>query len=138
MDASDCTIDILYVEDDKVDIENVKRNFKKVNDRLTIAVAYNGIEALNMLCGLGGQKKLDPTPKIILLDINLPKMDGIELLKKLRADPSFDLVRVYVLTAAYDTKRKIAMKNLNVSGWFVKPLEYQDALNIMWALLHAD
>jgi len=135
MEEVERNIDILYVEDDEVDIQSMLREFKKVNSLLKIATAKDGIEALNCLYGRDGAEKINP--KVILLDINMPKMNGIEFLNSLRSDPGFGSIVVYVLTCSYSSKEKLAMRDLNVAGFIVKPLEYPDALNIFWALLHA-
>lgn len=129
-------IDILYVDDDEVDVQGMMREFKKINTLLNISVAKNGIEALNHLYGRNGKDKLHP--KVILLDINMPQMNGIEFLSELRADADFGSIVVYVLTSSFSTKEKIALRDLNVAGFIVKPLEYPDALNVFWALLHGE
>lgn len=134
MQIQDKGVDILYIEDDIVDTKCMEREFKKVNALLKIDTAKDGIQALNMLYGRNGETKI--TPKIILLDINMPKMNGTEFLKTLRSDPNFGIIEVYVLTGSYSTKDKIAMRDMNVSGFIVKPIEYADALNVFWALLH--
>lgn len=128
-------VDILYVEDDEVDIQDMKREFKKINDLLNIVVANDGVQALDKLCGRNGEKKITPPPKMILLDINMPKMDGIEFLKTIRSNTDFDSVAVYILTVTYTTQDKLALRDLKVTGFIVKPLEYADALEIFWSLL---
>ena len=127
-------IDILYVDDDEVDIQCVQREFKKVSNLLHIDVARDGTQALDKLYGRNGMEKLDPSPKMILLDINMPKMSGIEFLQTLRRDPDFNDTAIYILTVSYTTKDKLALHDLKVSGFIVKPLEYSDALNIFWTL----
>lgn len=134
MDVMDSSIDILYVEDDEVDILNVEREFQKVNSQINIAVARDGVDALNQLYGRNGQVKLDPAPKVILLDINLPKLNGIDFLRALRADSDFNNIHVYILTASYNTKDKLAISDLRVTGCIIKPLQYEDALNVFWTL----
>ncbi|STY31634.1 two-component response regulator [Legionella wadsworthii] len=127
-------VDILYIEDDIVDVEGLKRIFKKVKESCAIEVASNGEEALNKLYGRDGQKKI--CPKVILLDINVPKMNGIDLLKIIRKDPALAFTEVFILTNAYTKEDKLAIKDLNVRGQIIKPLEYGDALNIYWATHH--
>lgn len=134
MSDADSNVDILYVEDDEIDMMGMLREFKKVNALLKITTATDGVEALNRLYGRNGAEKV--TPKIILLDINMPKMNGIEFLTELRSNPEFGAIVVYVLTGSYSSKEKMAMRDLNVAGFIVKPLEYPDALNVFWALLH--
>lgn len=128
--------DILYIEDDEVDIQNAQREFTRVNKLLNIVIAHDGIEALNKLYGRNGEEKLPFIPELILLDINMPKMNGIKFLEALRADSAFDNIRIYILTGSYDTKTKLVMNELNVKGCIVKPLQYEDALKVFWTLLH--
>ena len=134
MEPKAIDVDILYVEDDVVDVEDVRRIFKKVKESCAIEIATNGEEALNKLYGRGGKDKI--RPKAILLDINIPKLNGIDLLKIIRKDPSLAFTEVFILTNAYTTEDKLAIKNLNVRGQIIKPLEYGDALSIYWATQH--
>lgn len=123
---------ILYIEDDVVDTESVRRHFAKIKEPVTLFIAKNGIEALNMLLGRNGHEKLHPTPSAILLDINLPKMNGIEFLTALRNEFEFKSTLVFVVTAAFSTKDKLALKDLNIAGCIIKPLQHKDVLNIYW------
>lgn len=130
-------IHILLVEDDEVDIQSVEREFKKINELITISAAKNGRDALDRLYGQNGQQKLNPTPNVILLDINMPKMNGIEFLKTLRSDSQFSLINVFLLTGSYTTQDKLATHGLHISGCIVKPLQHADALQVFWALVGA-
>ncbi|VEG91865.1 response regulator [Legionella spiritensis] len=132
MDVKDCVVDILYVEDDDVDILKMQREFSKVSKLLTIAVSKDACRALDMLYGRNKEKKI--TPQIILLDISLPKINGIEFLETLRSDTNFMDIRVFILTGAYSTKEKLLMEQLKVMGHIIKPIEYKDALNVFWTL----
>ncbi|WP_115711937.1 response regulator [Legionella sainthelensi] len=123
-------VDILYVEDDEVDIKAMQREFLKMSKPINIAIAKDGEHALDMLYGLNGQ--LEIKPNVILLDLNLPQMNGIDFLKKLREGFTFTDVKVFVLTGAYTTEEKLATSDLNISGCIIKPLKYEDALNILW------
>ncbi|KTD63207.1 two-component response regulator [Legionella santicrucis] len=134
MNPQENTVDILYVEDDIVDVQGAQRLFKKVKESCAIEIASNGQEALNKLFGREGEKKIHP--KVILLDINIPKVNGIDLLKIIRQEPSLTFIEVFIVTNAYTTKDKLATKDLNVRGQIIKPLEYGDALNIYWATQH--
>ena len=136
MGSADDSIDILYVEDDEVDIQDVRREFQKVNELIRFAIAHDGVQALNKLHGHNGEEKLYPAPKVILLDINMPKMNGMEFLTALRKDPELRTINVFIVTASYDTQAKLAMRDLNIAGCIVKPLEYADALNVFWNILH--
>lgn len=134
-------VSILLVEDDDVDAMNVKRAFKKVNISNPLHHAENGLQALNMLRGTEGEAKLTPTPKIILLDINMPRMNGIEFLHELRKDPDLHPLSVVVLTTSNEERDKIAAYHLNVAGYILKPVEPEKfisavtTLNMYWTLI---
>jgi CheY-like chemotaxis protein len=126
-------LNILLVEDDELDVMNVQRAFKKNNIRNPLYVAGNGIDALEMLRGTG------PTPmpnerRIILLDLNMPKMGGIEFLRELRADPELRLITVIVLTTSDEERDKVEAYKLNVAGYIVKPVTLSAFVEIMATL----
>lgn len=114
-------IHILLVEDDEVDIMNVKRSFKKNDINYTLHVAHDGIEALEMLKGSDTVTAI-PRPRVILLDINMPRMGGIEFLGALRADNSLKSISVFVMTTSNSDADIIDAYNLNVAGYILKPL----------------
>jgi CheY-like chemotaxis protein len=119
------TINILLVEDDEVDVMNVKRAFQKNNLNNPIQHAGNGIEALDLLRGQNGQKQID-LPRIILLDLNMPKMGGIEFLHELRKDEHLKNISVFVMTTSNEDKDKVDAYNLNVAGYILKPLSMEN------------
>ncbi|HAT8729207.1 TPA: response regulator [Legionella pneumophila] len=132
MDLAADKIDILYLEDDEVDIQSVERVFHKISSLIKIEIAKSGNQALDMLYGRNKENKIHP--KLILLDINIPKMNGIEFLKELRADSQFTDIEVFVLTAAYTSKDKQAFESLNIRGHLIKPLDYGEAIKLFWIL----
>src|SRR3990167_3504529 len=91
-------IHVLLIEDDEVDVMCIQREFKKFNLPIYLHVAKNGLEALDMLYGKNNYPKLLPKPKLIILDIMMPKMDGIKFLQTLRTDPQFNSIKVIVFT----------------------------------------
>lgn len=128
---------ILLVEDDEVDIMNVKRAFKKNNISNPLIIAHNGIEALELL----RSKEVDAVkPKIVLLDLNMPKMGGIEFLKEIRSDADLSSLSVFVMTTSNEDGDKIDAFNLNVAGYILKPLSMDrfiaavSTLNSYWTL----
>ena len=133
------TIDIMLVEDDEVDIMQVQRAFGKHHITNTLHVARNGIEALAMLRG-EGHPKLIPLPKIILLDINMPMMNGLEFLAQLRADPELHAISILILTTSSNDQDRIAAFELNVAGYILKPIDTTKfmesirVLNMFWSL----
>ncbi|MFV8375750.1 response regulator [Flavobacterium sp. LB1P62] len=128
-------VNILLVEDDEVDVMNVKRAFSKNNIKNPLFVAGNGVEALEML-----DDKIIPLPKIIILDINMPKMNGIEFLKVLRENEKLKNISVFVMTTSNEDSDKIKAYNLNVAGYILKPLSFEkfvasvSTLNNFWQL----
>ena len=134
------TVTILLVEDDDVDIMNVQRAFKKSHMSNPLHVVNNGVEALAALRG-DGVPAITPQPKIILLDLNMPKMNGIEFLTELRADPKLKTISVFILTTSDDDRDKVAAYNLNVAGYILKPVgwaafvEAVSTLNMYWSLI---
>lgn len=131
---------ILLVEDDEVDIKNVQRAFKKNHISNPLHIARNGLEALEMLRGTDGKEKLNPLPKVILLDLNMPKMGGLEFLQAIREDPVLKTISVFVMTTSDEESDKFAAYNLNVAGYILKPLSFErfveavSILNHYWTL----
>ena len=123
-------LNILLVEDDQVDVMNVKRAFEKNRITNPLYVAADGVEALQML--RDGVVPLDR--RIVLLDLNMPKMNGIEFLRQLRADPSLQYTPVVVLTTSNDERDKIDAYNLNVAGYLLKPVTFINFVEVMAAL----
>ena len=114
---------ILLVEDDQVDVMNVKRAFKKNNIKTPLYVAWDGIEALELLRG-ARRDELEIFPKIILLDINMPRMNGIELLREIRGDDKLSKLLVFVLTTSSNDEDIINAYSLNVAGYILKPVTF--------------
>lgn len=134
---ADRLLNILLVEDDEVDVLNVRRAFQKNNIANPLFVASNGLDALEQLRG----RKIPRERRIVLLDLNMPKMNGIEFLRELRQDPELKLTPVVVLTTSNDERDRIEAYNLNVAGYLLKPVTFSNfcevmtALNKYWALV---
>jgi CheY-like chemotaxis protein len=133
-------INILLIDDDEVDCMNVQRAFKKSNISNPLSIAHNGIEGLDILRGTNGVNKLDPMPRIILLDINMPKMNGLEFLKELRNDKDLHSISVFIMTTSNDDKDRFEAYNYNVAGYIIKPISFENfvaaiyILNNFWQL----
>lgn len=112
------TVHVLLVEDNEVDVEAVCRAFVKHKIANPIRVASNGVEALRILRGEGCAPL--PRPYLILLDINLPRMNGLELLREIRADQRLCEAVVFVLTTSQSDEDKTASYGFNVAGYIVK------------------
>lgn len=115
---------VLLVEDDFLDTMSIQRTFKKAGVHHNLIIAKNGVEALEMLRG-EGVPKIDPKPIVILLDINMPKMNGIEFLEAIRNDNEFKDIEVFMTTTSEEEQDKEAARRLNVRGYIVKPLTFE-------------
>jgi CheY-like chemotaxis protein len=116
---------ILLVEDDYLDIINVERAFRKANIHHKLIVARNGKEALSLLHGLD-REKITPKPSLILLDINMPKMNGFEFLEEIRTDPGFRSIPVFIMTTSEEEADRQQALRYNVLGYIIKPLSFDD------------
>lgn len=130
-------LNILLVEDDDIDVMTVRRAFRKNNITNPLKVAGDGITALEML----RSGEIPSENRIILLDINMPRMDGIEFLRELRADPELRSTTVVVLTTSNEDRDRIHAYELNVAGYILKPVtfvsfvESMTMLNKYWTLM---
>ncbi|MES9826870.1 MAG: response regulator [Candidatus Thiodiazotropha sp.] len=117
---------ILLIEDDRVDIMTVQRALQKNNISNPLLIARTGLEALDMLRGTNGVKKINPLPALTLLDLNLPKMSGFEFLQELRSDPELDSLRIIVLTSSNEPKDRAAAFEFEVDDYIVKPHSFDE------------
>ena len=132
-------INILLVEDDTLDVMDARRTLDRMDILYKMHVAKNGEEALEYLSEVkqtGADK-----PDIILLDLNMPKMNGIEFLTHLRQMDEWKETKVFVITTSDEGEDKELSQNLNVSGYIVKPLKFNnpssiDSFNLMIDLLN--
>jgi CheY-like chemotaxis protein len=117
---------ILLVEDDVVDVMSVKRALRDLNVTSPLEVAGNGEEALARL-----RKPEQPLPGIILLDLNMPRMNGIDCLKVIKADERLRRIPVIVLTTSKEDKDVVESFNLSVAGYMIKPVEYAGFVEVV-------
>ncbi|QIL75684.1 response regulator [Hymenobacter sp. HDW8] len=117
------TPSILLVEDDQMDVMNVQRELRKHDIDVPLHLARNGREALNLLRGENGQDKI-AKPNVVMLDINMPRMNGLELLETLRSDPEFVGLNVFIMTTSDLEADRLKASELAVSGYIVKPLSF--------------
>ena len=112
-------VNILLVEDDQIDAKAFLRAIERERISNPVTQAKDGVEAWEILKGVNGHPAL-PSPYIVILDINTPRMSGIELLRKLREDEDLKDSIVFVLTTSNDDQDKIEAYNLNVAGYMLK------------------
>jgi CheY-like chemotaxis protein len=128
--VNDKILNILLVEDDMVDVMNVRRAFERNKITNPLFVASNGVEALQMLrSGMVPSKD-----RLVLLDINMPKMNGIEFLRALRADDGLRTTCVVVLTTSNEERDRVEAYKLNVAGYLLKPVTFNSFVEVMAAL----
>jgi len=124
MQANELTL--LLVEDDDIDALSVERGLAKAKILNRLVRAGDGVEALEMLRG-EGREKLAP-PYLLLVDIQMPRLDGIGLIRAIRADPELTRTVIFVLTTSDDDRDKIAAYDLHVAGYIVKTNTKQELL----------
>ena len=112
-------VTFLLVEDDEVDIQAMQRTFARMRLANTLLIARDGVDGLDMLRGADGRAALE-RPYIVLLDLNMPRMGGIEFLEVLRADPVLTGTVVFVLTTSAEERDRVAAYQKHVAGYIVK------------------
>lgn len=130
----DKSTNILLVEDDAVDVMTVQRAFKKSKVSNPLHIAGNGLEALDLLRAPDSLFK--GSRCVILLDLNMPKMNGIEFLAQLRQDPDFHKTPVIVLTTSDQERDRVEAYNLHVAGYILKPVTFAKFVEVITVLNH--
>jgi len=131
---------ILLVEDDQLDAMDVKRSLDKFNVLYRLVVAKNGEEAIDMLKG-HHEVVLENLPDIILIDINMPRMNGLEFLQVIRETPLWKGIKCFMITTSDEKSDKEAAGRLGVSGYIMKPFKINntsslDSFNLMIDLMN--
>lgn len=124
---------VLLVEDDDVDIMTVERSFNKANICNPLFKAKNGIEALDLLLGRNGKQQIQK-PIIILLDLNMPQMGGLEFIQEKNKIPSLRNIPVVVLTSSSDEQDVCKSYEASVAGYMTKPVGMENFVEKMAAL----
>lgn len=122
-------VTLLLVEDDLVDAEAIQRAFRQQRIANPFVVVPDGVEALRALRGEGDVKVAHPF--LVLLDINMPRMNGIEFLQELRADPDLTRAVVFVLTTSDREEDKVAAYDNHVAGYILKSRAGEDFLEVV-------
>ena len=134
-------VEILLVEDNPNDLELTLHALEENRVANQIRVARDGAEALELVFGTPGQQ--DPlTPRVMLLDLKLPKVDGLEVLRRIKADPRTRLIPVVVLTSSRQERDIVESYQLGVNSYIVKPVDFERfsaavrELGLYWLLLN--
>lgn len=118
-----------------------QKSFERFNVPHQLLTAFNGEEALDMLLGRFGTPVIDPLPEVILLDLNMPRMNGVEFLEVLRSTPQLEHLPVFVTTTSNMDLDRAEAERLGVSGYILKPLDFAsggdlaDSLSLLEKLL---
>ena len=137
LNARTPTLNILLVEDDDVDVLTVRRAFQKAHILNPLYVASDGVEALEKL----RSGEIPNERRLVLLDLNMPRMNGLEFLRELRKDPDLCHTPVVVLTTSAMDRDKFEAYGMNIAGYLVKPVTFDRfcdlmvTLNKYWALV---
>ena len=136
--------EILLVEDNPNDVELTLRALQKQNLANKVFVVKDGAEALDFMYGTGAyaQRKIDNLPKVVLLDLKLPKVDGIEVLRKIKSDPRTKNTPVVMLTSSEEDRDVLETYRLGVNSYIVKPVDFSNfvhavsEMGIYWGILN--
>jgi len=137
-------VEILLVEDNPQDLELTLRALSKAKITNRIQTARDGAEALDFIFGTGEHagRNIEDVPKVILLDLKLPKVDGLEVLKRIKADPRTRIIPVVILTSSKEQRDVIESYHLGVNSYIVKPVNFDGFANAVkdlgfyWLLLN--
>lgn len=137
-------VEILLVEDNPNDVELTLRALKKHNLANRVYVVKDGAEAIDFIFGKGEYAGRDPhhNPKVILLDLKLPKVDGLEVLRRVKSDEQTRTIPVVILTSSREEQDLIESYKLGVNSYITKPLEFEGFIKsvadvgLYWLLLN--
>jgi CheY-like chemotaxis protein/DNA-binding XRE family transcriptional regulator len=140
--TTDQQVDILIVEDDVNDVTLTMHAFEKWGLRNRIYIVHDGAAAMDFVFGSGAFAHRSPIdqPQVILLDLHLPKIDGLELLRRMKADPRTSSIPVIILTGSKDSRDITECRRMGVENYIVKPVDFQSfsevslQLNLQWIL----
>jgi CheY-like chemotaxis protein len=134
---------ILLIEDDPKDVELTLTALEEYNLANEVVVARDGEEALDYLYSRGNFiRRSGDNPAVLLLDLKLPKVDGLEVLQKIKSDENLRLIPVVVLTSSREEKDMVASYRLGVNAYVVKPVDFHEFVNaikelgVFWAVVN--
>jgi CheY-like chemotaxis protein len=134
---------ILMVEDDPKDVELTLTALEEYNLSNEVVVTHDGEEALDYLYSRGKfQRRSQGNPAVLLLDLKLPKVDGLEVLQRIKSDESLKMIPVVVLTSSREERDMVASYKLGVNAYVVKPVDFHEFVNaikelgVFWAIIN--
>ena len=129
-------IEILLVEDNSSDVELALRALKKHNLGNRVTVVRDGVEALDFVFAEGqfSQRNIAFYPKVVFLDLKLPKVDGLEVLRRIRSDERTKYLPVVIMTASQEDKDLEESYKLGANGFVVKPMDFEQFVKVMAAM----
>lgn len=134
---------ILMVEDDENDVEMTLTALEEYNLANEVAVTHDGEEALDYLyCRGKYESRSNENPAVLLLDLKLPKVDGLEVLRQVKTDERLKMIPVVVLTSSHEEKDMVASYKLGVNAYVVKPVDFHEFVNaikelgVFWAVIN--
>jgi CheY-like chemotaxis protein len=134
---------ILMVEDDPKDVDLTLTALEEYNLANEVVVTRDGEQALDYLyCRAEYKKRGGDNPAVLLLDLKLPKVDGLEVLKQVKSDPKLMMIPVVVLTSSKEEKDMVASYKLGVNAYVVKPVDFHEFVNaikelgVFWAVIN--
>ncbi|HYR95559.1 MAG TPA: response regulator [Candidatus Binatus sp.] len=138
------SVEILLVEDSPADAELTVRALRKQNLANRLHHVQDGAEALDFIFGTGAYagRSIDDAPRVVLLDLKLPKVDGLEVLRRMKADPRTRRIPVVVMTSSREERDVVATYELGVNSYIVKPVDFEQfaqavaSLGLYWLLLN--
>ncbi len=137
-------VEILLVEDNPADVELTLRALKRHNLANKVHTVTDGVEALDYIFAIGAyaHRKIENAPKMVLLDLKLPKINGLEVLRKIKEDKRAKVIPVVVLTSSAEERDIVESYKLGVNSYIVKPVDFDKFLNTVqelgfyWVLLN--
>lgn len=134
---------ILLVEDDPRDVELTMTALEDYNLTNEVVVVHDGEEALDYLyCRGKFESRINQNPAVMLLDLKLPKVDGLEVLEKVKSDEKLRMIPVVVLTSSHEERDMVASYKLGVNAYVVKPVDFHEFVNaikelgVFWAIIN--